>query len=224
MANTNKTFDALVIPTGETTFGDRRFPVTNEAIKEFSTGKYGCIFITGGYSGFATLWERGIISEGKETYNYILGRGIKGINSDNVYYDDQSLESVSNFTFPIVEPMYHNSKYNPKLDEFDNMQIIAKKGHIWRLEDYARVVMPNKFKDGKIGFYPVPRQHNNGPLAMVYHTGIMNKIEHKNGAEEIHKFLIEEHPFYSGGWFDKSPLIRKLEMGAVGGLWLLGLK
>jgi hypothetical protein len=221
----NKTYDALIIPTGETTFGDYKFPVTNEAIKLFNSGKYGCIFITGGYGGFATkerLEEKtkdgGRNSEGRETYDYILGRGIKGINSDKVYYDDQSLESVGNFTFPIIEQV----PWNPNLLDFKNMEIIAKEGHMWRLEDYARIVMPDKYYKFKIDFHKIAGEHNNGLMAKVYHRGIMNALKGKKSPEEIHKSLMNNHPFYLSGWYDKPVLERKALMAAVGGLWNIG--
>ncbi len=220
MAISNKTYDALIIPTGETTFGDYSFPVTNKAIELFNSGKYGCLFITGGYSGFATAERKGKDSEGKETYDYILNKGIKGLDEKKVFYDDLSLESVGNFTFPIVE----QAPGNPNLRDFDNMKIVAKAGHIWRLIDYTKLVMPDKFKNGKIDFSAVPGEHNNGLTARVYHKGVLNAIGERRGAEEIHDFLINKHPFYSDGWYKKSVNRRKLEMSAIGGLWNLGLK
>lgn len=217
MTKPDKTYDALIIPTGETTFGDYSFPVTNKAAELFKTWKYGCIFITGGYSGFATADRKNKESEGKETYNYLVKE--KGINRNKVFYDDQSLESVGNFTFPIIE----NLPFNPNLRDFKNMQIIAQAGHIWRLVDYLRLVMPDEFKNGNIDFYSIPGKHNDGLLAGVYHMGIMNAIGKRRGAEDVHEFLMKKHPFYSDGWYDKSVERRKLEMAVKGGLWSIGI-
>jgi hypothetical protein len=220
-----KTIDALIIPTGETTFERGRFPVTDEAIKLFNSGKYGCIFITGGYSGFATKERKESVSEGNETYEYIVWER-RGISPRKVYVDDQSLESVGNFTFPIVKPMInpYTKKDNPNFNDFNNMMIIGKEGHIWRLEDYAKITMPKKYKDGNIGFHSIPGEHNNGLMAKVYHRGIMNAIKDKNSVEDIHDFLMKKHPFYSEGWYDKPVLERKALMAAVGGLWRLGFE
>lgn len=220
MTKSNKTYDALIIPTGETTFGDNSFPVTKRALEHFRNGRYGCIFITGGYSGFATTDRRNKDSEGKETYDYILNNE-GGINPEEVYYDDQSLESVGNFTFPIVQPIINpsNGKTNPNLQDFKNMQVFAKAGHIWRLIDYAKVVMPDKVKSEDVDFYAIPGEHNNGLMAKVYHKGIMNAIGKRRGAEEVHEFLMQKHPFYSEWWYGKSADRRKLEMAAKGGLW-----
>jgi hypothetical protein len=199
----SKNYDCLLIPTGETSFGDRSFPVTNEAMKLFDTGKYGCIFITGGHSGFAKGGPGREISEADDTISYLHKIGVygKGKYFNKIYSDDRSLESVGNFTFPLVKPLYPN----PGLDEFMSMMIIGKEGHLWRLEDYAQLVLPDKFLNKKIKFYPVPGEHNNGSMAKVYHMGLMNSLRDKRGAEEIHKFLMEKHPFYSTGWYDKSP-------------------
>lgn len=214
----NQNYDALVIPTGETTFGEYSFPVTNKAVELFNTGKYGCIFITGGNSGFATK-ERieKANTEARETFDYIVNK--KGINLSKVFYDDSSLESIGNFTFPILE----NLPFNPNLKDFKNMQVIAQAGHIWRLVDYLGLVMPDKLKDDSVGFYSIPGEHNNGLLARVYHKGIMNAIGKRRGAEEVHEFLMEKHPFYSKGWYDKSVERRKLEMAVKGGLWRIGV-
>ena len=234
-------YDALIIPTGETTFGDQSFPVTNKAIELFQSGKYGCMFITGGYSGFATKerleekTEEGYRkSEGRETYDYILKKGIKGLDEKSVFYDDQSLESVGNLTYLIVEPMVnpYTRERNPNPEDFDNMQVIGQEGHLWRLRDYARIVMPGNFLGGEIDFYPVRGKHNDGLAAKVYHRGLMNAMSHYLYAnrgndisrpEKIHDFLDNKHPFYRAGWFDKPVSERKAIMAAVGGLWNLGI-
>jgi hypothetical protein len=211
----NKLYDALVIPTGETSFGDREsFPVTNEAIKAFNSGKYGCIFVTGGYNGFATAERKKDITEAQETAEYLLK---KDIPLEKIYFDGRSLDSVGNFTFPIVCPTHGN----PSLMDFDNMEIFAKEGHIWRIMDYSKLVMQDKNFEGKIGFYSLPGEHNNGLIAKVYHKGIMNALKGKHGAEEIHDFLMKEHPFYSKGWYDKFSTQRKVEMALTGVGWII---
>jgi hypothetical protein len=219
MANAGQLYDALVIPTGETTNGDREnFPVTNEAVKAFGTGRYGCIFITGRYGGFATAERKKAgISEAQETAEYLLK---KDIPLEKIYFDGRSLESVGNFTFPIVCPAHKN----PSLLDFDNMEIFAQEGHIWRIKDYVSIVMQSKLWEGKIDFRALLGEHNNGLMAKVYHKGIMNALKGKYGPDEIHDFLMKEHPFYSKGWYDKSPTERKIEMAAVGLSWFLRSK
>jgi hypothetical protein len=206
-----KTYDALIIPTGETTSGDRSFPVTNRAIELFKSGKYGCIFITGGHGGFARATPGKTISEADETLGYIFDRGMYG---ERVYSDGRSLETVGNFTFPLVDPLI----YNPGMDAFRKMLIIGQEGHVWRMRDYTKLVFDDK--KNKVHFHLVPGKHNNGIMAKVYHAGIMNALADKKGAEEIHDFLMNEHPFYSKGWYEKSPSIRKLEMALTGLSWL----
>jgi len=219
MANADQLYDVLVIPTGETTSCDKEreksFPVTNEAVKAFGTGRYGCIFITGGYNGFDTAERKKAgISQAQETAEYLLK---KDIPLEKIYFDGRSLDSVGNFTFPIVCPAHNN----PSLLDFDNMEIIAQEGHIWRIKDYVTAVMQGKYFEGKIGFRALLGEHNNGLMAKVYHKGLMNALKGKEGAHEIHNFLITDHPFYSKGWFDKSPIERKIEMAAVGLSWFL---
>jgi hypothetical protein len=214
----NKIHDALIIPTGETTCGEGSFPVTNEAVKAFNGGKYGCIFITGGCGGFATAERKADISEAQETAEYLLG---KDIPLEKIYYDGRSFDSVGNFTFPIVNPIVNHTHQNPSLMDFENMEIFAQEGHMWRIKDYAAIVMQSKLWEGKIDFHSLPGEHNNGLMAKVYHKGIMNALKGKYGPDEIHDFIINNHPFYSKGWFDKSPTERKIEMAAVGLSWFL---
>jgi hypothetical protein len=217
MTNTNKTYDALIIPTGEPRYGEKRFPVTDEAVKAFGSGKYGCIFVTGGHGGFAIAKPEYSITEAQETVEYLLGRGIP---LEKIYYDGRSLETVGNFTFPIVEPI--KERNNPNLLDFDNMEIFAQKGHMWRIRDYAMIVMQGKYIEENIDFHSLPGKHNNGPMAKVYHKGLMNALKGKEGAYEIHDFLIKNHPFYSGEWYEKDSSQRKLEMALVGLSWFLG--
>jgi len=210
----NRVYDALVINTAETTFGNYAWPTSRIAAKLYKSDpkRFGCIFVTGGYSGFATKERKNNISEAEETKDFLTGKC--GIDPVNIYTDWRSLESVGNFAFPVVNPLSEN----PDMKFFDNMMIIGQEGHIWRLKDYAQAVMPKKYNDGKIDFYSVPGEHNNGPMARVYHKGIMNKIKGKS-ALDILEFLLEEHPFHSEGWFDKSVNRRKAEMALIGGGW-----
>jgi hypothetical protein len=129
----------------------------------------------------------------------------------------------------MVNPL--TGKLNPNFNDFENMQIIGQKGHLWRLKDYANLVFPGKF--GEEDFFSVPGEHNNGLMAKVYHRGIMkaannylekNKDDDASRPEKVHNFLREEHPFYSGGWYEKSVLERKALMAGIGGLWNMGFK
>lgn len=209
----NNTYDAIIIPTGETSFGDKSFPVSSEAIKLFKSGKYGCIFVTGGYDGFAKFAHGMAVSEAKDTAYFLKTRSIP---EEKIFYDDRSLESVGNFTFPIVKPIYQN----PNLLDFNKMLIIGQEGHIWRLKDYAKITLTDKSRKNKVDFYSVPGKPNNGLIATLYHYGIMSSLNNKENPEEIHEFLIKEHPFYSERWYEKSPLRRKLKMGIKIFKWL----
>lgn len=210
-----KTYDALVIPTGETTFGDKSFPVTNTAIELFKKGDIGNIFITGGHGGFAKVMPPFSLTEAKETLDYILK---KGIPSEKVFYDDRSLDSIGNFTYPLVSPQIHHSKkelkVNPNLKDFEKIMIIGQEGHIWRIMDYVNLVMP--FSKEKVRYYTIPGKHNNGRIAKTYHKAILNAINKKHGetpsTEKVHEFLIKEHPFYSHDWYHKSVFRREIEM------------
>jgi hypothetical protein len=83
------------------------------------------------------------------------------------------------------------------------------------------MVMQGKYWEGKVDFHSLPGEYNNGLMTRVYHKGIMNALKGKEGAHEIHDFLITNHPFYSKGWYAKSPIERKIEMAAVGLSWFL---
>ena len=214
MAN-NKLYDALIIPTGEPRVGEKKFPVTDEAVRAFDTGRYGCIFVTGGYNGFATSERKKAgISQAQETAEYLVE---KDIPLEKIYFDGRSLEWIGSFTFPIVCPTHKN----PSLLDFDNMEIFAQEGHMWRIMDYAKLAMQGKYIEGKLGFHALLGEHNNGIMAKVYHKGIMKALRGKCGVDEIHNFLMKEHPFYSKGWYNKSPTERKVEMGAVALSWFM---
>ena len=204
-------YDAILIPTGETSFGDKTFPVSQESVSLFRTGKFGCIFVTGGYSGFARAVPE--VTEAEETVRYLLGCGVP---EKKVYADSQSLETIGNFTFPMVHP----AEGNPNLSDFKKMLIVGKEGHMWRVRDYSDVVFAGKRSD--VHFRTVPGRHNDGLLARVYHPAIMRALRklEDSCAENIHQFLLEMHPFYSPGWYDKSPVRRKLEMSLTGLGWL----
>jgi uncharacterized SAM-binding protein YcdF (DUF218 family) len=207
--DSSKNYDCLLIPTGETSFGDRSFPVSSEAARLFESGKFGCIFVTGGYNGFANGGPGKKISEAYHTVAFLKSEGIP---KDKIYSDNRSLESVGNFTFPLFKPLYQNTG----LDEFDSMLIVAKEGHMWRLKDYSKLVLPHKID---VDFHEVPGKHNNGLLARLhispYHVSLMNALKGKVGVEEIHNFLMEEHPFYRENWYGTPVFERKVEMSSA---------
>ncbi len=204
------TYDALVIPTGETTFGDKSFPVGRKAIDLFKGGRYGNIFVTGGHGGFAKVFPKYAISEAEETVDFLYNQGM---DPEKVFYDNQSLETVGNFTFPLVQPMDGNQS----LDEFKKIQIIAKEGHIWRIHDYVKAVMPSSVE---VDYYSIPGKHNDGLFAKVYHKAMMKALKNRKDPLAAHEFLLKEHPFYSEDWYFKSPNKRKLITALKGLDWL----
>jgi hypothetical protein len=212
-------YDAILIPTGEERNGPNAFPVSREARALFSSGRFGCIFITGGYGGFAQI--KGLNSEAEETADYL---NIKGIPSNKIYTDNQSLDTLGNFTFPIVQP----EKGNPNLRDFGKMMVVGKEGHIWRIIEYANIVLPGYFEDKRIAFHDIEGNHNDGFLTRRYHKWFMKALDaelekdkSRAPVEVAHNFLLKEHPFYSEGWFDKTPSRRKLEMALTGLNWSL---
>ena len=208
----SENYDAILIPTGETTFGDKTFPVSKEAVNLFRTGKYGCIFVSGGYSGLARAVPE--VTEAEETVRYLFGCGVP---EKKVYADSQSLETIGNFTFPIVHP----AEGNPNISDFKKILIVGKEGHMWRVRDYSDLVFAQKVNE--VYFHTVSGRHNDGHLARDYHPAIMRAIRKLEDScvENIHQFLLEKHPFYFEGWHDKSLFRRKLEMSLVGLGWLI---
>ena len=207
----NGNYDAILLPTGETSFGDRTFPVSQEAVALFNSGKFGCIFITGGYSGFAKVVPE--VTEAEETVRYLLGCGVP---EKKVYSDSQSLETIGNFTFPAIQPI----DGNPNISDFKKMLVLGKEGHMWRVRDYSDLIFAGKMN---VYFQTVPGRHNDGLLARLYHPAIMRALRKLKDpcAENIHKFLLNKHPFYSEGWYDKSLPRRKLEMSLTGLSWMI---
>jgi hypothetical protein len=212
----SKTYDAILIPTGEERTGENAFPVSREAIRlfKFRGGRFGYIFVTGGYSGFA---ERGTgpgktKSEAVETAEYIAERGIP---LGRLFFDSHSYETLGNFTYPEIEPI----EGNPRLSEFEKILVVGKEGHMWRITDYSEIAFSGL--KNEVDYHTIPGRHNDSFMTRKYHQWFMNALKDKKGAEKAHEFLLEEHPFYSTGWYDKPILIRKIEMAARGASWSL---
>ena len=198
-----KTYDALILPTGETTFGDYSFPVSSVAADLFKSGKFGCIFVTGGHGGFSKVKLGETVSEAEETNNFLRSRDI---SENQIYWDGQSLDTLGNFTFPIVEKLGRN----PSFLDFKEMLVIGQKGHLWRIRDCVGKVISS---DRLVDFYAVPGEHNNNFITKIYHQGLMNALREikSPSPDDCHEFLLNNHPFYSKGWYDKSFLARKIE-------------
>ncbi len=202
-----KTYDLLLMPTGETTSGDKSFPVSRKAIELYETGRFGHLFVSGGYGGLVDKIRRNNISEAEETKNFLLES--EKIPTDKFYWDGQSLETIGNFTFPIVE----KKAENPSLLDFKKILILGREGHMWRIKDYVNKVFSKS--NNLIEFETCPGKHNSGLQAKLYHEAIMNRLDklEVGSPEEIHNFLLKEHPFYEQNWYEKSPLRRKVETG-----------
>jgi len=202
----NQTYDTLLLPTGETTAGDETsFPVSRKAIELFKSGRFGSIFITGGYGGFAdrTLSPR---TEAEITRDFMISQGIP---EEKIYWDGQSLDTLGNFTFPI----YEQEGRNPNLlHDFSKILVLGKEGHMWRARDYASL-MPFEEHNKILEFQTIPGRHNDGQLSSFYHKAFMNVLNQARieCPEKVHEFLKEEHPFYSQGWFFKGVTLRKIE-------------
>ena len=203
-------YDAVIIPTGEELTGEGKFPVTNEAIKLFKKGYAGNIFVTGGYGGFSKSIPGVDATEAKQTYDYILEQGVK---PEKVFYEEKALDTVGNFTFPTIDPQYGNPSFN----DFSNMLVIGKQGHVWRMRDIAHKVLPDK----DINYYSMPGKHNDGVFTRVYHSALMNALGEKPGVEKAHEFLLKEHPFYSEGWHKRDINERKVIATLKGLSWFL---
>ena len=125
-----KTYHALILPTGETTSGDKQFPVSSLAAAYHKNGRCGFIFITGGHGGFAKK-DKNTVSEARVTFDYLVNK--RDIDPSKIFYDDRSLDTMGNFTSPEVGipfRSHHQSSNNPRLSDFDDMLIIGKKDHI----------------------------------------------------------------------------------------------
>ncbi|MCK5449351.1 YdcF family protein [Candidatus Pacearchaeota archaeon] len=208
-----KTYDVLLLPTGEPMNGNGAvFPVSREAVNIYNSGKIGCIYVTGGHGGFSIVTGE-TRSEAEYTRDFLLERGIP---EGRVYWDEQSLDTMGNFTFPMIKPV----EGNPNLLDFNSMLVLGQEGHMWRASDYASLVLP---KDKMPEIQTVPGKHNDGLIAKVYHNAFMHALKclKDSSAEGVHDFLINRHPFYSKDWFEKSPSRRKIKMAKVGLGWYL---
>jgi hypothetical protein len=225
-----KNYDVLLIPTGETSFRDRRlslendgklerelyqdkhFPVSSKAAELFKQGNIGYIFVTGGNHGLSNGVRFFTMSEAKETAQY-LSR-IKGINPDKIYQDNRSHERLGGFALPIANPqnevgVKEDGVLNPNLTDFKKILIIGKKGNKDLIEDYAKLIIPSQ---NEVDYYSVNARVKGGRFARKHHEALMHVLDKKYGkditAQNVVDFLYHDHPYYSSIW-DMLPLWRR---------------
>ncbi len=207
-----KTYDAILLPTGETTAGDKTsFPVSHRAAQLYKTGNFGGIYVTGGHGGFAKVTLGETVSEARETVDFLCDK--QGIPEDKVWYDGRSLDTLGNFTFPEARPL----RRNPRLSDFNKMLVFGQEGHMWRAADYISKVLPRS----KYDIETMPGKHNDGLVTSIYHAAFMRALKHitQPSPEEAHAFLLNHHPFYSEGWYNKTPTQRKIQTTITGLSW-----
>jgi hypothetical protein len=222
-------YDVLVIPTGETSFRDRRvflengnklereflkdkdFPVSSQAAELFKQGNIGYIFVTGGNYGLSNGIRFFTMSEAKETAEYL--KQIKGINPDRIYDDNRSHETLGGLALPIANPQKEEEngkiKENPNLADFKKILIIGKEKNRGIINDYAKLVIPSK---NEVDYYPVDARVKEGRFRRKHHEALINILNKEYGeninAEKVVDFLYKEHPYYSSIW-DMLPLWRR---------------
>ena len=198
-----KTYDAILLLTGEDR--SKRFR-SDKAIELFNKGNIGHIFITGGYSSFIN--NRDGLSEGAEIKEYLLNKEIK---EEKIFLDDRSLDTIGNFTFPLVDPV----DSNPSLKDL-SILLVTEFYHLDRSLQCANKVLGYRpDNEASKGLYKPTI------LTEIYNDALFKAIDKLETPEQIHKFLLEKHPFYKENWFNKPVLQRKVEMAIKGFSWYL---
>src|SRR3989338_11254793 len=128
-ANMKKLYDTILVLAGENL---KTHPRSRRAIEIFREGRAGSIFVTGGHGGFST--NPAEKTNGEYIYEYLLEQKIP---ENKVYCDNRSLDTLGNFTFPIIEPQ----QGNPKLSDLDSLLLITEKEHMERAVQYATKVL-----------------------------------------------------------------------------------
>jgi hypothetical protein len=201
--------DLIFLLTGENTELRHR---SKKAIELFNKGNIGSIFVSGGYSGFAT--KKGLETEAEATANYL---NLKGkIPANKILLDGRSLDTLGNFAYPFVNPL----KENEVIKDMKSVLLVTEKKHMERaIKSATKIISPdNLYYSASDGDY------NPSLLIKAYEFAIEKALENiKNrDPKKVLKFLEEKHPFYQEGWFDKSIMERKYEIGKRIISWFAG--
>ena len=201
-----KTYDCILLLTGE---NEQKRYRSKKAIELFNKGLCGSIFVSGGQTGLLPWREK---SEADLTVEYLLARDIP---AEKIFYDGRSRETLGNFTFPAVEPI----EGNPSLKKLESILLVTEEKHVDRIKRYA----PKIIEDNSLDYEPVKGDYNPGLGTALYNIAILRALSHINAPnpELVHRFLLEEHPFYQDGWFELSIKKRKRKLMKACAKWIV---
>lgn len=200
------TYDTILVLAGEDPLEQ---PRSRAAFDLFRKGYAGSVFVTGGYGGFVTqpLGE----TDGERMYRALLDAGMP---EKQLYLDDQSLETLGNFSFPATHPQ----KNNPRLTDLDSILLVTEESHMGRARQCAHRVLAQD----TVVCNPVPGLVVPGFETQIYNYALQHALKDISAdPEAIQQFLKTEHPFYQDGWFDLSPLKRGMRIASASAKWLL---
>ena len=184
---------------------------SEKAIELFGKKKIGSIFVSGGHDGFEINLNRE--PEATRIANYL---NLRNIPSNKIFLDNRPLDTIGNFAFPFADPL----KENKFIKDIKSILLVTEKNHLERaIENSLNIISPYNL------FYAASEGHYNPNfLIKTYELAIRRALKDINfpSPEKVLKFLKEKHPFYQEGWFDKSIIKRKYEVGKSIIKWLAG--
>lgn len=188
-------YDVALLLAGENPYKRQR---SQHAVDLYKKGRVGNIFITGGHGG---LLESPLVPpETDRIAEYLLSHDVP---EGRVFRDPRSFETLGNLTFPIVNPLPDN----PSLKDISTL-LVTEEAHMPRVLECHDLILPAQaaeYSASKGDYVP-------GKVTTMYQNALIRALR-KRGVktpEEAHQFLLEKHPFYQQGWYDKPFWKRKL--------------
>jgi len=211
-----RTYDTILLLAGE---NPKEFPRSKRAVEIFSQGKAGSIFVTGGVWGLASP---PYISDGKRSVDYIQKKIVEEKLDDllgRLFFDYSSHETAGNYTFPIENQL----PGNPNLADFSKILVIIEEEH---LKERGKTLAEKTLPQNKLEYEVVKGSYKQSIVSKVYSKALLTALRHirEPNPKAVHQFLLEKHPFYQEGWFEKPIQQRKQELAVTCIKWLIGLR
>jgi hypothetical protein len=248
MSQNTKTYDAIIIPTGEPRVanpkkGEEDFPVARKAIEEYKKGLYDCIFVTGGYGGFVNKIDGPLYRKRSEFGKYADFLEKKGLLEEKkegeikLFRKKSDAEETADFIKGMgipEEKVYFDGRSYEGIGKFTFPLVqpiininpgFQEFDSMLIFGEQGKMWKTRNYANlvlrdvSKLDFFTVPSKQNIPFDDIVYYASIMRALHDYGNPKDIHAFLLQEHPFYSEKWFKKSKIRRGLEIGLKGLDW-----
>jgi len=207
-------FDVVILLAGES---EQRFR-SKETYDILKSGRAGVVLVTGGFWGlddYCLYLTDGKISV-ENLKNHDAAAKTHYVNEKNLFLDDRSHETIGSLVYPLAKPHVDLDleKDLTFLKDAREIAIVTNTAHMISAHPLTMKTFPEYAT-----IYPIcsPGPTKETRSEKVYNTALFQRLakipDHE--PELLLKFLLEEHLFYSDGWFDKSVFRRQFELGRL---------